>query len=138
MNGFMNNLRNSFQRLMYGRYGFDQYSKGLIIVSFLLSIVATFTRFTLLILVSYIIFAYVIFRTMSKKIAKRSQENQIYYKLTFNLKTKLKNWKLVLVGTKTHTYYKCSSCKQLIRVPRGKGKICISCPKCKKEFIKKT
>jgi ribosomal protein L37AE/L43A len=61
-----------------------------------------------------------------------------YYKVADSVKRSLTNLKLSLVGTKTHKYYRCTHCRQLIRVPRGKGKICISCPKCRTEFIKRT
>ena len=39
---------------------------------------------------------------------------------------------------KEHRYYDCPRCRQQVRVPRGKGKIAISCPKCKEKFIRKT
>lgn len=134
MNGFMNGLR----RFMYGRYGFDQYSRGLIIVALLLSLAASFSRFPLLMLISYIPLIFIVFRTLSKNIGKRTRENQAYCRMTFGLKTKLNNLKLALIGTKTHKYYKCPHCKQSIRVPRNKGKICITCPKCKAEFTRRT
>ena len=39
---------------------------------------------------------------------------------------------------KTHKYYKCPTCKQVVRVPKGRGKIEINCPKCHTKFIKRT
>ena len=38
----------------------------------------------------------------------------------------------------TYRFFKCPQCKQTVRVPKGRGKICITCPKCKTEFIKKS
>jgi ABC-type transport system involved in cytochrome bd biosynthesis fused ATPase/permease subunit len=129
---------NQFRRFMYGRYGFDQYTSALVITSLLLSIVAAFTRLAPLFLLSYLPLIYAIYRVLSKNIAKRSKENLAYWKLTNTVRNKLKNLKLIFVGTKTHKYYRCSHCKQIIRVPRGKGKICITCPKCRAEFVKRT
>jgi hypothetical protein len=129
---------NQLRRFMYGRYGFDQYSRALVFIAFFVSLLAVIVRFTPLILLSYLVLIYSIFRTLSRNISKRTQENMVYYKIAGALKNKLKNLKLTLIGTKTHKYYRCSHCKQTIRVPKGKGKICITCPKCRAEFIKRT
>jgi hypothetical protein len=123
---------------MYGRYGFDNYSRALIITALIISVASAFTRNGILILISYVPIIYAIFRTLSKNIAKRSQENLIYCNMTGNIRKKLNNLKLSLIGTKTHKYYRCRHCRQMIRVPRGKGRISISCPKCRTEFIRKT
>lgn len=129
---------NRFRNFMYGRYGFDQLSRALVVVSLLLSVLTIFIRAGWLTLLLYIPLIYVFYRMMSKDIQRRTQENMVYCRMAENAKKKLVNLKLSLVGTKTHVYYKCSHCKQTIRVPRGKGKICITCPKCKAEFIKRT
>ncbi len=129
---------NQLRRFMYGRYGLDQYSRALVFIAFFVSLLAMVVRFTPLILLSYLVLIYSIFRTLSRNISKRTQENMVYYKIAGALKNKLKNLKLTLIGTKTHKYYRCSHCKQTIRVPKGKGKICITCPKCRAEFIKRT
>jgi hypothetical protein len=89
-------------------------------------------------LLSYIPLVYAFVRILSKNIAKRSQENMMYCRFAGMVKNRLQQIMLMIVGTKTHKYYKCSKCSQTIRIPRGKGKICITCPKCKREFVKRT
>jgi len=42
------------------------------------------------------------------------------------------------IRDRSHRYYSCPRCRQPVRVPRGKGKISITCPKCSEKFIKKT
>jgi predicted membrane protein len=123
---------------MYGRYGFDQLSRALVVVSLLLSVFTIFIKASWLTLLLYIPLIYVFYRMMSKDIERRTKENMAYCRMVDKVKKRLTNLKLSLVGTRTHVYYKCPKCKQTIRVPRGKGKICITCPKCKAEFIKRT
>ncbi len=130
----MNRIRN----FMIGRYGFDQFTRALVILSLLLSVIITFTRINGLVVVAYIPFLYALYRAFSRDIQKRSKENMAFMRYTANARNKLNHLKLWLVGTKTHKYYTCSKCKQTIRVPRGKGKIAITCPKCKSEFIRRT
>ena len=129
---------NRFRNFMIGRYGVDQFSRALIILSLLLSIITTLTGLKGLVIVAYIPIIYVFYRTFSRDIQKRYKENVAYMNYFGNFKHKLNHLKLWLVGTKTHKYYTCSKCKQTIRVPRGKGKIAITCPKCKTEFIRRT
>jgi len=123
---------------MYGRYGVDQLTQGLVILSLFLTVLTMFLRVNLLILISYIPFLYAIYRVLSKNINKRLQENAVYLRFIGSLREKFKNIKLATLGTKTHKYYRCSKCGQMIRVPRGKGKISITCPKCRTEFIKRS
>ncbi len=129
---------NQLRRFMYGRYGVDQFTRGLIIISVILTLLSSITRFLPLYVLAYIPLVYALFRTFSRDIQRRSQENIRYYNFVSSLKKRLINLKLTLIGTKTHKYYLCPQCKQTIRVPRGKGKIAISCPKCRREFVKRT
>ncbi len=129
---------NRFRNFMYGRYGFDQFTRALIICALVLSILMNLTRVSWLILIAYLPFIYALYRVFSKNIQRRTQENTMYMRLTGNLRNRLIHLKLYLVGTKTHKYYKCSHCKQMIRVPRDKGKISITCPKCRHEFVRRT
>jgi hypothetical protein len=129
---------NQFRRFMYGRYGFDPLTRDMVILSMLITLTASLTRWMPLYALSYLLLLYALFRTFSRNIQKRSKENMVYYKITGSFRKRLHDDILILIGTKTHKFYRCSKCKQTIRVPRGKGKICITCPKCRNEFVRKT
>jgi len=123
---------------MYGRYGFDQFSRAIIFFSLFIALIASLTRSSLLLWLSYIPLIYAIFRILSRDTYKRARENYIYCDILRKMKVRVKNTKLLLVGTKTHKFFRCKGCRQMIRIPRGKGKISITCPKCKREFISRT
>ena len=130
----MNWLRN----FMYGRYGVDKFSIVLIIVSFLLSLILRFVPVPFVLLFSYIPLFFAAYRILSKDIPRRQRENEaflkIYYPIAYGFKKKYEHFKQM----QTHKFYKCPGCTQQLRVPRGRGKIEITCPKCKTSFIKKT
>lgn len=46
--------------------------------------------------------------------------------------------KVQMLSDSGHKYMKCPHCKAQLRLPKGKGKISVTCPVCKKEFVKKT
>jgi DNA-directed RNA polymerase subunit RPC12/RpoP len=78
------------------------------------------------------------FRMFSKNYSQRSAENQKYLEMTRGIRTKLTKAKNRIVQSKDYHIYKCPTCGQKIRIPRGKGRICITCPKCRHEFEKKS
>ena len=118
------------RRFMDGRYGTDKLNSMILWVGVGVCLVSLFIRFPLinliLTLLSYILMGIAIFRTLSRNTYKRYQENRKYLMLVQRLKDR------------EHRYFSCPRCKQSVRVPRGKGKIAISCPKCREKFIKKT
>jgi len=79
---------------------------------------------------------YSYFRMLSKNTQKRYKENLMYVGCTKHIRGWFNAWKLRFKERKTHHIYRCKKCGQNIRVPKGKGRICITCPKCKNEFIK--
>jgi len=127
---------NWLKKVMYGRYGIDKLSRALIVLSFILLMIERFLPKSLsgLIVISYVPIAIYIFRVFSKNIYKRQQENNKYLKIENSVviwfKQKLNRAK----DSKTHKYFTCPDCKQKLRVPRGRGKISITCSKCKKVF----
>lgn len=132
------NFMQRFQQWMIGRNGNDALNLFLIFVYIGLSFIGSVTRLYLLNSLALISFVFFIFRMFSKNISQRYKENVKF--LSWWNKVKSKCVLFIRRGKeyKTFRYFTCKSCGQMIRVPRGKGKICITCPKCKNEFIKKT
>ena len=117
-------MREKFLRFMYGRYGIDSLGKFLVIAGIIAMLIAGWTDSLTLVTLSWALIIYAYFRVFSRNIYKRSAENQWYLNKTYKLRTFL--------------LYKCPVCKQKIRVPRGKGRIEIRCPRCNATFIKKS
>ncbi len=133
----MNKIRNKIQKFFYNKYGADQFGLMVIIVALVFSLLATITRIGLLSLVSMILMIYEFYRMFSTNYVKRRIENDHYLQFVVIIK---RNWKVIVMNVKdrSYHYYLCPNCHQMVRVPRGKGKIVITCPNCKKEFEKKS
>ena len=130
MNNFFYRLKTGFQRFMMGRYGTDKLNMAILIAGLIFSLAAMFNPFPLpdliLTVLSYVLMVWAIFRCLSRNTYKRYQENRKYLRFVERLKDR------------EHRYFDCPRCRQPVRVPRGKGKIAITCPKCREKFIKKT
>lgn len=132
-------MKEKLQRFMMGRYGVDSLNKFLLGCSVALLVLSMFTRrgnmlysfALLLLLICYV-------RMFSRNIQARYNENIKFYNMKNKFFGFFKNQKSYMEQRKEYHIYKCPTCKQKIRVPRGKGKIAITCPKCKTEFIKKS
>jgi hypothetical protein len=126
----MNGFKNWFRRFMTGRYGHDKLNSMILWTGVAIVIVAIFVRSPLpnliLHLVAYGLMGISLFRTFSRNTYKRYRENRKFLMLVDRLKDR------------DHRYFECPRCHQPVRVPKGKGKIAISCPKCKEKFVKKT
>ena len=86
--------------------------------------------------IAAIVYAY--FRIFSRNIQQRYAENQKYLNYRYQMAVKWDRFKKHLAQRKNYRFYKCPQCKQKVRVPKGRGKICITCPKCRTEFVKKS
>ena len=135
-------MRERLARFMQGRYGVDQFSNFLVILALILMVAELFipvvhirsglsTAGLLLLLYAY-------FRIFSKNHYRRYAENERFMKYFNKVRFFFARKKSHLEHRRTHRIYKCPSCKQSIRVPKGKGKIAITCPKCRTEFIRKS
>lgn len=131
-------MKQKLQNFMIGRYGVDQLSKGLLWVSIVFCIISLFSRLKWFYLLAVALLAYTYFRMFSRNISKRSQENQKFLNWKYRLAVIRNQKREHLAQQKVYRFYRCPGCKQKVRVPRGKGKICITCPKCKTEFIKRS
>ena len=131
-------MKERFRRFMTGRYGNDQLNQLLSIVSVVLLIVAIFTKWTLVYLLAVILIALCYFRMFSRNVRKRYDENVRFLNKTAKIRGFFKSQKNLMAQRKDYHIYTCPGCKQKIRIPRGKGKIEIRCPKCGTTFIKKS
>ena len=131
-------MRRRFNDFMIGRYGTDDLSKFTLALTLLLLVVNIFTGIRWVYLVALILLGWNYYRMFSKNYYKRSAENQKYLNATSGIRQHLAKIKRRIVQSKDYHIYKCPSCGQKIRIPRGKGKIMITCPKCRHEFEKKS
>lgn len=118
-----------------GRNGFDALSLTVLWASVILLIGSSFISIPWLYYVLYFIalagFIYAYFRAMSRNLEKSQAENA---RLVNSVNLVKQRWK----QRKTHKFYKCPKCRTVLRVPKGKGKIHITCRCCGERFIKKT
>ena len=129
-------MKEKLQRLLAGRYGVDALSKFMATVALILWAINLFARNRMLYTWAVILWILVYVRMFSRNIQKRYQENLKYLEIKNKVLAKVKREKSNMEQRKTHHIYKCPTCKQKIRIPRGKGRICITCPRCKTEFTK--
>ena len=144
----MRNMKERLRRFMEGRYGADALNRFLtvcgwvlLLLGFVLSALDSKVALSvgsLLVTLSWALLIFSIFRTLSKNTSQRASENYKY----FVYKNKVTGWfrrlKTRWQDRKVHRYFKCPQCHATVRVPKGKGKIRITCPKCKHQFVKKS
>ena len=137
------NIGNAMARFMYGRNGVDQLNLVLIISVLLLDFAkypaANFSALFANILASGAMALWVIFffRFFSKNLSKRRSENAVIATWWSGIRRKSKDAKQ-RHDDKNHKYFTCKQCKTICRVPVGKGKVVITCPKCKDRIEAKT
>ena len=136
MKNFFQNLNYKIQVWMSGRYGNDELSTFLWITGFVTYFLSFIKQLQFLSFVALIIWGWSIYRTLSRNFDSRKKERSKYLRFTENIKSEIKLWKLRWTGRKTHRYFRCSKCHTIIRVPKGQGKILLTCPKCQNQMTK--
>lgn len=137
MNGFRNwlhqvgvNFSNGLSRFMSGRHGSDRLNLTILTTGLIICLVGALIPVAMVrlicSLVSYGLMFWAMFRMLSRNTYKRYEENRRYLMLLDRIKDR------------DHKYFSCPKCHQPVRVPKGKGKISITCPRCKEKFVRKT
>lgn len=129
---------NWLQRFMIGRYGTDNLGLGLMAAGMVCSLVSSIFDWWIVLIISYACFGWMLFRMLSRNIPARRKENDAAAQMFRPVGKKLRLWHQMWQCRKTHRYFRCPGCKQQVRVPKNKGRIRIVCPKCRKDFIRKT
>ncbi len=127
---FSAKLSQGLRAFMAGRYGTDRLNMAILsagLVASLLSVISPFSSLSMVMFVlSYVLMILAIFRSLSRNTYKRYQENRKFLQIFGRMKDR------------EHRYFDCPKCHQMVRVPKGKGKISITCPRCREKFVKKT
>ena len=138
MKKWFENIRFKTQQWMQGRYGFDELSRTLYYISLAFFIFSLFSPSNILYYPAVFLVLWSCIRCYSKDHAKRLQEREVYLRLIGKTKGWFRlqqdKWK----DRKSYRYFRCKQCKATLIVPKGKGKICIHCPKCHNELRAKT
>ena len=131
-------MRDKWNRFMSGRYGADELGRFLLGAAVVLLVINTFARNSVLSLITALLLVYSYIRMLAKDYAARSRENQKYRELKNKIFFFADREKSCAQDRKENHIYRCPKCSQKIRIPRGKGKIMVTCPKCGHEFMRKS
>ena len=138
----MGRLKEKLRSFMTGRYGTDELNRFLGIAGLVLCVLMLiFSNSTVGRVLWFLVLAeiaYTLFRSMSRNFSARSEENRKFLQLKGKITGKINLLKRRFKDRKEYRYYSCPQCGKVVRVPRGKGKIRITCPQCANSFIKTT
>ena len=123
-------ISEGFRRFMSGRYGTDKLNMAILGLGLALSVISLFVENDIadlvLTVLSYGFLFWAVYRSFSRDTYSRYRENRKFLLLIDRIKDR------------KNKHFDCPRCHQVVRVPRGKGKIAITCPKCKERFIRKS
>ena len=127
-------FRERLARFMAGRYGMDRLYYFLLTICSIMIVVNFFLNSIIIAVIEGLLFAFAIYRVLSRNIYKRQQENEKFVELMDKPKKFFNLQKCKHRDRKTHVYRKCPSCKNNLRLPKEKGKHTVACPCCKHRF----
>ena len=140
--GFFQRIGNAMARFMYGRNGADQLGMATLVAGIALDIASMFAKADMarriLGVVTAVLLFVMLFRMFSRNLTKRRAENAWFLNKILYPIQRTFNGKKQRMQDKEHKYFTCPTCKTVCRVPKGKGKIVITCPKCSTEIKAKT
>lgn len=126
------------QQFMVGRYGSDHFSLFLSVLGLIFAFLGNFKALRFFYFIGLGIIIYGLWRAMSKNYEARRKELNWFLRWSEKPRAELKLLGNKLRDRKTHRYFKCKSCKTVLRLPKGRGKIEVTCPKCRVKEIRKT
>ena len=131
-------MKERMQRFMAGRYGNDQLNQFIFIVAIISMVLEIITRQSLFYTLTLVLLILAYVRVFSRNINKRYEENMKFLQKKDAILNKFRKQKYYAAQRRNFHIYMCPQCKQKIRIPKGEGKISITCPKCRTSFIKKS
>lgn len=129
-------MREKIMRWMTGRNGVDELAQAELWVVMAGLILSIFIK--ILYIPTLVLMVHTYFRVFSRNTSKRYAENQKWRNMRYKMAIRRSNWKKRWNERGIYKYFKCPQCRQKVRVPAGHGRICITCPKCRAEFVKRS
>lgn len=139
MKRWVQSLAEKMRAWMHGRYGEDELSRFVVVTAMAVILLSNFFRHKEIVyLAAMVPLIWQAFRVFSRNIEKRKKERDVFLRFVGKIKHFFTLRKNMWRERRTHRYYKCPNCKVHLRVPKGRGKIEISCPKCRIKITRKT
>lgn len=141
---YLSMFREDMRYVMSRRCGLDELNNFIMLIGFIFVVIALFTHKWIFVLIGGVLVALCYIRVFSTKLDKRRAENDFYMRYMGKSVRFVDYIKLIVkmkirsIRDKEYVYFVCSSCKQVIRVPKGKNKVSVRCPKCSATFVKRT
>jgi len=130
-------MKQKFLRFMQTRAGGDQLGIALLVLGMVISFAASIFNLKWLSPIGLIPMIITIIRMFSSNVVKRRSENYKFMMWWGKVTSWFKKKHAHIKGMKQYRYFKCPKCGQGVRIPRGKGKVNITCPKCAEKFVRK-
>lgn len=128
---------NWLRRMMEGRYGSDQLGLALVGLYMALYLLSRLFHSFFLNLLATALILWAFYRMFSRQLERRRAENGRFLDAVGPMVRRY-NVSKCRRQDKEHCYFKCPNCGQQLRVPKGKGKLSITCRNCGVSFEKKT
>lgn len=136
MRFWLDKIRYTLGRWMYGRYGMDTLSRHLNVLAIALLLLSLLVPLLYPFALAAMVWS--TFRIYSKNIPARTRERDGYARWLSKLQRRHRLMKSRFRDRKTHRFYKCPGCKEYLRVPKGRGEVHITCPGCRTEIVRRT
>lgn len=138
MRAFLTRMQWKMAEFMQGRHGADSLAQASVVAGLIFTLLDAFLGSGLAGFIGLALLAYGLFRCYSKNLAKRSQENEAFLRMVAKPKHELDIMKKRVANRKTTVYFTCKGCGSTLTVPKGKGTLRVTCPKCKTQVTKKS
>ncbi|MGI6239208.1 MAG: hypothetical protein ACOYI5_06230 [Christensenellales bacterium] len=130
-------IKFAFSRFMQGRYGADQLSRVALYVGIAFLLLSWLTPLKIFSYLGLAIYFWVLFRMFSKNAERRSAENRWFLNATSGMRKSASQARNRAKNSKQYKYFRCVKCRSWLKLPRGVGKVTVTCGKCKHQFRKK-
>ncbi len=127
-------IQDKIARFMNGRNGADELAGTCVWVAVILMVINIFARNPVLTILVLLILAYALFRMTSTNVAARRRESEVFAEKLGPVRPWIRNPRAAWNESRAYKHASCASCGQRVRVPRGKGRLRVTCPKCGEKF----